>query len=79
MQFVYDGIKIEIGSDDRPLIQNGASGEWCALEIDYTSGEQRNIAGLTIPVMARAQLVAYKRILQRDVDLIDIAEITDID
>ncbi|AUG54177.1 hypothetical protein [Thalassospira marina] len=78
VQFVYDGIKIEIGSDDRPLIQNGASGEWCALEIDYASAEQRNIAGLTIPVMARGQLVAYKRILQRNVDLIDIADITDI-
>ncbi|RCK47707.1 hypothetical protein TH25_15685 [Thalassospira profundimaris] len=75
VQFVYDGIKIEVGSDDRPLIQNGASGEWCPLEIDYTSAEYRSIAGLSIPVMARSHLIAYKRILKRDVDRVDIGEI----
>ncbi len=75
VQFVYDGIKIEIGSDDHPLIQNGATGNWCALEIEYDAAEWRRVANCTIPVMARSQLIAYKSVLQRDVDLVDIGEI----
>ncbi|OKH87817.1 hypothetical protein [Thalassospira sp. TSL5-1] len=75
VQLVYDGIKIEIGSDDRPLIQNGATGEWCALTIDYAAAEWRRVANCTLPVMARSQLIAYKRVLQRDVDRVDVGEI----
>lgn len=77
VQFVYDGVKIEIGSDDHPRIQDGASGEWVELGIDYDSAEQRSFAGCTIPVMARDQLIAYKRRLGREVDLIDVGQLTE--
>jgi len=74
-QFVYDGIKIEIGSDDHPRIQDGMTGDWGVLDIDYAAAEQRTYAGCTIPLMARRQLIAYKRTLRRDVDLIDVSQI----
>lgn len=75
VQFVYEGVKIEIGSDDRPRIQDRASGEWVALDIDYATVELRTYEGCTIPLMAHKQLIAYKRTLGREVDLIDVGEI----
>ena len=75
VQFVYDGMKIEIGSDDTPRIQDGTTGQWCALDIDFDDAEMRTYGECDLPVMARDKLIAYKQILAREVDLIDVAEL----
>jgi hypothetical protein len=72
----YFGQKIEIGDSADIKIQNGKSGGWVEQAIDYESSVFKSVLGCQINVMPIDQLVAYKAILGRDVDLQDIRELT---
>lgn len=69
------GIQIEIGFDDEARYREAHTGAWRDQRIDYSASVQRTVLGHTVPVMPLAQLIDYKRRLDREVDRQDIAEL----
>lgn len=71
----YHGQPIEIAVAESARFRDASDGTWYPAAIDFDRSVRRNVMGVTIPVMPRAQLIDYKRRLGRDVDARDIAEI----
>lgn len=76
LKIVYHGQKIEIGDSADLRIKDVKTGEWIEQAIDYKSSVSKSVLGCKIDVMPMDQLVAYKKILGRDVDQHDIRELT---
>ncbi|MEZ8773050.1 MazG-related protein [Vibrio sp. 10N.247.310.17] len=75
-QLVYQDQKIEIGLSHNTKIQSALDGSWHQLEIDFSESVSKSYLGIELPVIPVHHLVEYKRILGREVDLIDIQELT---
>jgi hypothetical protein len=60
----------------RQKYSNEKSDQWHHLITDFSAAETRDALGLQLPVIALNELLAYKKILARKVDLLDIAELT---
>ncbi|WP_038882340.1 hypothetical protein [Vibrio jasicida] len=75
-QLVYQNQKIEIGLDLNTKIQSALDGSWHELEIHFSESVVKHYQGIELPVIPVHRLVEYKRILGREVDLIDIQELT---
>ncbi len=50
-------------------------GEWVA-QPEVMSAETHSVEGIELPVQSKESLIAYKKILGRDTDLIDIEQIS---
>ncbi|WP_456294847.1 MazG-related protein [Vibrio sp. AK197] len=74
-QLIYNDQKIEIGLSENSKIQSANDGSCHALEINFSQSNNIEYLGLRLHVMPIQQLVAYKKILAREVDLIDIREL----
>lgn len=78
MQLEYAAQKIELGGADHVRIASGATGTWVTQRIKLVSAVWMDTGlGVTMPVMPRDDLVAYKRLLAREVDLEDVAQLED--
>ena len=75
-QLVYQNQKIEIGLSQNTKIQSALDGSWYQLEIDYSASVEKDYQGILLSVIPVHHLIEYKRILGREVDLIDIQELT---
>jgi len=71
----YCGQKIEIGDSARLKIRSCKTGEWVEQFIDYRSSVSKPVFGCQVDVMPLDQLIAYKKILGREVDQQDIYEL----
>lgn len=76
LQLIYQGQKIEIGLSPGTKIKSSNSGSWVELPTDFSKSVLKSYLGVVLPTMPVAELVEYKRILGRPVDLIDIDELT---
>jgi len=74
-QLVYRNQKIEIGLAQNTKIQSSLDGSWHQLEIDFAKSVVKSYQGIELQVIPAHQLVEYKRILSREVDLIDIQQL----
>lgn len=74
-QLVYQNQKIEIGLALNTKIQSSLDGSWHQLEIDFSNSVAKSYQGIELQVIPVHQLVEYKRILGREVDLIDIQQL----
>ncbi|OMH39106.1 hypothetical protein [Motiliproteus sp. MSK22-1] len=72
LQCKYEGCKVEIGNADNTKILNSTHGRWETLRIDFSDTQHKTIFGLEIPLMSQANLIRYKSVLGRPVDLQDI-------
>lgn len=72
----YEGQKIEIGASAQPKIEDAATGDWVTKRIDLDTSVLKEVFGCKVRVMPVAQLIAYKRVLGREVDLTDIRDLT---
>ncbi|PNG62436.1 MazG-related protein [Vibrio vulnificus] len=77
-QLVYQTQKIEIGLALDTKIQSSLDGSWHQLEIDFSKSVTKSYQGIELKVITVHQLVEYKRILGREVDLIDIQQLASI-
>jgi hypothetical protein len=68
----YEGQKIELSDSENTRIFDPQTGQWVAQIINYGPSEIHELYGIPIPVMPKAQLAAYKKILSREVDLFDL-------
>jgi hypothetical protein len=75
MKLEYAGQPIEVGSADRVRIFSRPEGKWVPERVDLGDAEVMEVFGRPVPVMTRDRLLAYKRVLQRPVDLVDIREL----
>jgi hypothetical protein len=75
MTLRYLGQDIDIaGAKARMLDQN--TRKWVALNADFSRTTPLEIYGLRVPVANKEDLIAYKRMLGREVDNIDIEQMT---
>lgn len=72
----YNGQKIEIGDCENLKIRDCQTGTWINQRIDFESSISRTILGCKIDVMPLSDLIAYKKLLGRDVDKQDVQELT---
>ncbi|CAH8201284.1 Conserved hypothetical protein [Vibrio aestuarianus] len=74
-QLIYRDQKIEIGLAQNTKIQSSLDGSWHQLDIDFSKSVVKSYQGIELQVIPVRQLVEYKRILGREVDLIDIQQL----
>lgn len=72
VQFKYEGIKVEVGNADGAQIFDVASQTWVPLHIEFDRYETASVLGLELPLMLREDLIRYKTMLSRPVDIDDI-------
>lgn len=75
-QLIYQEQKIEIGLSPGTKILNRNTDQWVELIIDYTQSIMGKYEGIEVPIIPVPELVAYKALLGREVDHIDIGELT---
>ena len=75
VQFCIEGIKLEAGSDELVQIYDALNNEWRPLSIDFNRYSVATLLGRDVRVMHSDDLIKYKRMLAREVDLLDIAQI----
>lgn len=70
-----EGCRVELAGTDSGRYRR-AGGRWSDVQVDFRGGVFRTVVGVTVPVMPRDALVAYKRELEREVDLVDLHDLT---
>lgn len=68
---------VEVGSDKECKILDDHNPQRVTKNIQFDSFERHKIFGAELKVMAKAQLVAYKRQLNRKVDVDDIEQMNE--
>jgi hypothetical protein len=75
----YQGVQIEIAeSTTNPRFYNHRDGHWEAQPIDFTASTLIRLYGIEVAIMPKDELLAYKAMLDREVDHLDIEQITAI-
>ena len=72
VQLIYAGIKIEIGNPKDAFILNASLNEWQPLNINFSSQSEVVLYGSKLSIMKREDLIDYKSVLQREVDIEDV-------
>lgn len=70
----WGGVPIEVADATGAQYFDRIRNQWITQDIDFHRSETRTVLGTPIPVMPKAQLVAYKKGLARSVDLQDLKE-----
>ncbi len=74
----YHDVYIEIGdSSTHPRFFNRLDGCWEDQRLDYGASVTANLFEVEVKVMPREELARYKRMLDRDVDHLDLAEMVE--
>ena len=76
MTLNYQGQEIDLGGAYQTNIFNEATGQWQSITEDLSKAVIHDVMGIKAPVIPRETLLAYKKVLSREVDLIDVAEIS---
>ncbi len=77
VKFEYLGQDVEVGSDKECKILDNHQSKWITQKIDFKCYERRKAYGVDIKVMKKDELVAYKKQLNRKVDIKDINQINE--
>lgn len=75
MTLNYQGQEIDLSDADSTHIFNEKTAEWIKLNEDLRTASMKKVLGLDMPVISLQSLIYYKKILAREVDLIDISQI----
>ncbi len=71
----WAGWRIEIAGAESARVRDVGSGAWMPADIGFDRSVPIEVDGVSIPVMPRSELLAYKRGLDREVDRADLAEL----
>lgn len=71
----HHGQEIDLSGAYHTKIFNPSSGRWHELCTDFSKSIQMELYGVKVPVIPREDLIAYKKILARPVDIADVDEI----
>lgn len=75
MTLNYQGQEIDLSGADSTYIFNEQTDEWVKLNEDLRVAPIKKVFDLDLPVIPLKSLIYYKKILAREVDLIDINQI----
>lgn len=75
MTLRYQGQEIDLTSTDNVKIYNSLTSQWEPFETDLTKACRIEIMGIQLPVIPKYDLLTYKKMLRRPVDLLDIEDI----
>lgn len=75
MKLLYKEQKIEIGDIHNCLIYDKKRKNWVKQTIDLQKYTEKNINNISIRIMNKEQLIEYKTILGREVDIQDVNNI----
>lgn len=73
MTLNYNGQEIDLGGAYHAKIYDKKNKKWVNIITDFSKVNYIDIEGLKLPVINREDLIAYKKILAREVDLQDLA------
>jgi hypothetical protein len=73
--FAFKGQEIELSGAETFRIKDVSTGEWLSWPTDLSAIQRRIVLGVSVPVIGRKELIAYKCLAGRDTDLIDLAEL----
>ena len=76
MTLNYKGQVLDIAGAYAAKLFNHDQKVWESASVDFSKDQLHTIFGIMVPVMDKAELVAYKSKLKRDVDIQDVKEIT---
>jgi hypothetical protein len=79
MKVVWGGWDIEIAEASTARVWDQRRGDWVGARIDFQRSETRDVDGVPIHVMPRAQLMDYKTGLGREVDRLDLQALAQTD
>lgn len=71
MTLNYNGQEIDLCGTNKTKMYNMKDKVWVKQNIDLSKSTHTNIYGLYLPIVSRDELLAYKKIVARDVDLLD--------
>jgi hypothetical protein len=72
----FGGQRVELGdSSSDPRFFDREEGRWVSQRVDYDTSARMELIGVPAWVMPEEELVRYKRVLGRPVDLEDVAQI----
>jgi hypothetical protein len=75
----YQGMQIDIAeSSTNPRFYNHRDGRWEDQPIDFAASTLTQLYGIEIAIMPKDELLAYKAMLKREVDRLDIEQITSV-
>lgn len=74
MTLNYQGQEIDLSGADSTHIFNERTGKWIKICEDLATAPMKKVFDLNLPVISYQSLVNYKKILSREVDLIDIEQ-----
>lgn len=72
MTLKFKGQEIDIAGEDNIKIFDKASKNWISFSRDLSISENKEVYGLTVAVIPKEALIAYKKKLTREVDLADL-------
>src|SRR5258708_4045809 len=73
----YQGMQIEIAeSTTNPRFYNHRDGRWEDQHIDFAVSTRISLYGVEVAIMPKDELLAYKAMLDREVDHLDIEQMT---
>ena len=75
MTLNYHGQEIDLSGADSTQIFNEKTAEWIKLDEDLSVAPMKKVFDLDLPVISLKSLIYYKKILSREVDLVDINQI----
>jgi hypothetical protein len=70
----WGGVDVDLAGAAGARVWDGSA--WVSVATDLGGAERCVVAGVLVPVVGRAELIAYKRLLAREVDLADVAALT---
>lgn len=72
MRLMYRGQLIDLSGVFHTKIYNKITNKWQHLTTDFSMTEIKDIYGVQAPIISKDELIYYKRVIARPVDLIDI-------
>lgn len=75
MTLNYQGQEIDLSGADSVRIFNEKTDEWILLNENLLTAPRKSVFDLDLPIIPLKNLIYYKKILAREVDLIDIKQI----
>jgi hypothetical protein len=72
----YGGQLIDLGGADDAWLFDKLTQQWVQCEVNFDATQHHHIAGQRVAVIAKADLLKYKAMLRREVDLLDLMELS---
>lgn len=72
MTLEYSGQEIDLVGAQGKRYLDEKTQNWISSENDFSTSELKEVFGITVPLMAKEKLIAYKKNLGREVDIADV-------